>query len=117
MTPPKKSHHSERSDRRGFGESFPRAPLGLSRSDWGLEVSCAEREATEGVSGNPFPVPPGAVAKRLGVGGIVRGARSDRRGFGESFPRAPLGLSRSDWGLEVSGAEREARSDQGLKVE
>ena len=47
-----------RSDRRGFGESFPRAPLGLSRSDWGLEESCAKRVATEGVAGNPFPVPP-----------------------------------------------------------
>ena len=29
-------HGSERSDRRGFGETFPRAPPGLSRSDWGL---------------------------------------------------------------------------------
>ena len=38
-SPPKKSQHSERSDRRGFGEFFPRAPLGLSRSDWGSEVS------------------------------------------------------------------------------
>ena len=71
----------------------------------------------KGFRGILSPCPSGAVAERLGVGGIVRGARSDRRGFGESFPRAPLGLSRSDWGLEESGAEREARSDQGLKVE
>ncbi len=47
----------ERSDRRGFGESFPRAPQGLSRSDWGLEAKRTQCEATEGVSGNPFPVP------------------------------------------------------------
>ena len=47
----------ERSDRRGFGESFPRAPPGLSRRDWGLDESCAKRVATEGDSGNPFPVP------------------------------------------------------------
>ena len=46
-----------RSDRRGFGESFPRAPPGLSRRDWGLDESCAKRVATEGDSGNPFPVP------------------------------------------------------------
>ena len=43
----------ERSDRRGFGESFPRAPPGLSRRDWGLDESCAKRVATEGDSGNP----------------------------------------------------------------
>ena len=56
--------NKERSDRRGFGESFPRAPQGLSRSDWGLSIlivaveCCGTRsEATEGVSGNPFPVP------------------------------------------------------------
>ena len=32
---PKKPRDSERGDRRGGGESFPRAPPGLSRSDWG----------------------------------------------------------------------------------
>jgi len=28
----------ERSDRRGFGKSFPHAIQGLSRSDWGLNI-------------------------------------------------------------------------------
>ena len=77
----------------------------------------------KGFRGILSPCPSGAVAERLGAGGIVREARSDRRGFGESFPRAPLGLSRSGWGLEESCAKRVAtegfresfpRASQGL---
>ena len=33
------SHDSERSDARGSGETAPQCPLGLSRSDWGLNIN------------------------------------------------------------------------------
>ena len=56
--------NAERSDRKGIGETVPRA-LGLSRSDWGYEA--------EGDRKGPVTTGPHA-------------ERSDRRGLGKPFP-------------------------------
>ncbi len=53
---------SERSDARGLGRTLPGAPQGLSRSDWGVELTglfCqnARSGATQEVWGERSPVP------------------------------------------------------------
>ncbi len=67
----------------------------------------SERSDRRG-SGKPFPVP--LRGCREATGGWMKSARSAKRpkGFGETFPRAPQGLSRSDWGLDEKCAKREA---------
>ena len=59
-------------------------------------------EATEGVSGNPFPVPLwGCHAVTGGRRHIARSAKRPK-GFRGILSPCPQGLSRSDWGSEVS---------------